>query len=304
MNLLLLVLVIGLSAGALVYAYMLVRIAIARNSLATRPEPVILGFITNFFDTLGIGSFAPSMAWFKFRQLTPDRLIAPTMLAGHTLPTICQSIVFLIIIGVAVDPWLLAGCIAAFGLGAWLGAPLVDRLPLRAIQAVVGTALLLAAAMFAASNLNLMPLGGTAASLPPALFGVAVAASVIMGILTNFGVGNYAPTLILLSLMGMDPKLAFPIMASSIALAMLGISARNLRAAPNSTAAAIDLRLVLGMAIGGIPAVLIAAFVVKAMPMTTLRWLVVVVVVYAAAVMLRAAIAPARPSSPRDARAR
>ena len=47
------------------------------------PEAIVLGAITNFFDTLGIGSFAPTMAWFKFRKLVPDRLIPPTMLVGH-----------------------------------------------------------------------------------------------------------------------------------------------------------------------------------------------------------------------------
>ena len=51
----------------------------------------------------------------------------------------------------------------------------------------------------------------------------------------------------------------------------------------------IDIRIVLGLAIGGIPAVLVAAFMVKSMPLEYLRWLVIVVVLYAAAVMVRAA---------------
>ena len=50
----------------------------------------------------------------------------------------------------------------------------------------------------------------------------------------------------------------------------------------------INLRIVLGLAIGGIPAVLVAAFIVKTMPVEMLRWLVIVVVLYAAAVMFRA----------------
>lgn len=305
MNALLLVLVTGLSAGALLFAVTLIRAAIASRSLTTSAEPVILGAVTNFFDALGIGSFAPTMAWIKFRQLTPDRLIPATMLAGQTLPTICESIVFLILIGVAVDPWLLAGCVGAFVIGAWLGRPLVERLPLRAVQGVVGVSLLLAAAMYAASNLDLMPLGGTASSLPPVLLAIAVAVSVVMGVLVNFGVGNYAPTLIMLSLMGIDPKLAFPIMASAAAFGIIGISGRNIgrshrNAGQDVPMPAIDLRLVIGMAIGGIPAVLIAAFLVKAMPIVTLRWMVVVVVIYAGAVMLRAAIVPVRPSSRPD----
>jgi uncharacterized membrane protein YfcA len=46
--------------------------------------------------------------------------------------------------------------------------------------------------------------------------------------------------------------------------------------------------VVLGLAIGGIPGVLVAAFIVKTMPIDALRWLVFAVVVYAAAVMARA----------------
>ncbi len=51
----------------------------------------------------------------------------------------------------------------------------------------------------------------------------------------------------------------------------------------------IDLRIVLGIALGGIPAVLLAAFVVKSLPLVTLRWLVVVVVLYASLLLLRSA---------------
>ena len=54
-------------------------------------KTAILGAITNFFDTLGIGSFAPTMAWFKLRKLVPDRLIPCTMLVGHTPPTLAAG---------------------------------------------------------------------------------------------------------------------------------------------------------------------------------------------------------------------
>ena len=113
---------------------------------------------------------------------------------------------------------------------------------------------------------------------------VAIVANFGFGILANFGVGNYAPTLVMLSLMGMDPRLCFPIMAGGASLMGAGASVRHIGIGE------VDLRIVLGLAIGGIPAVLVAAFIVKAMPVETLRWLVIVVVLYAAAVMARAAL--------------
>jgi uncharacterized membrane protein YfcA len=148
---------------------------------------------------------------------------------------------------------------------------------------VVGCALIVAAALYAMTNLGLMPGGGTASTLPPVLMTLAIVANFIFGILLNFGIGNYAPTLVMLSLMGMDPRLSFPIMAGGAAMAAAGASARHI------SIGEIDLRLALGMAVGGVPAVFVAAFIVKSMPLELLRWMVIIVVVYAALMMLRSA---------------
>jgi uncharacterized membrane protein YfcA len=149
---------------------------------------------------------------------------------------------------------------------------------------VVAIALVLAAVAYAMTNLNLFPGGGTATGLPLPLMIIAIGANFAFGILLNFGVGNYAPTLVMLSLMGMDPRLCFPIMAAGAALTGAGASIRHIMIGQ------IDLKIVLGLAIGGIPAVLVAALIVKSMPLEMLRWLVIVVVLYAAAVMVRAAV--------------
>ena len=278
--------IVAVSAAAAFYLVTLLRAAKVRGQLTAGAETMILGAVTNFFDTLGIGSFAPTMAWFKFRRLVPDRLIPPTMLVGHALPTLAQAAIFLVLLGVQVDPVLLLGCAVALLAGGLAGAPLVAKAPLRLVQATVGLALALAAALYAASNLDLMPAGGTAGSLPLPLTAVAVAASFVMGVLLNFGIGHYAPTLALLSLLGMDPRLCFPVMAFGGAVTVAGASARHIKVGE------IDLRIVIGMAIGGVVGVLVAAFIVKSMPMEMLRWLVTLVVAYASVVMLRAAATP------------
>ena len=280
----LIVLLVPLALATLAYLFALVRSAIARKMLAPNPEAVVLGAVTNFFDTLGIGSFAPTIAWLKFRRLTPDRLIPCTLLPAHALPSIAQSAIFLVLLGVFVEPMLLFGCVIAMLLGAVIGAPLVARTQVWRVQLVVAIALLIAASFYALSNLHLMPGGGSATSLPPVLTGVAVAMNFLFGILCNFGVGHYAPSLALFSLMGMDPRLCFPIMATGGALAAPAVTLRHIAIGE------IDLRIVIGVALGGVPAVLVAAFVVKSMPVELLRWLVVIVVVYAAGVMLRAAM--------------
>jgi hypothetical protein len=275
-------LLIPLALATIVFAVALLRAALARRS-APRFEAVALGAITNFFDTLGIGSFAPTMAWLKFRRLVPDRLIPCTMIVGHTLPVMAQAIIFLILLGVLVDPVLLVGCVLACLMGGLLGVSLVVRTRVWIVQLVVGLALILAGILFALTNLHLMPGGGTAAGLPMPLLVAAIAANFLFGILLNFGIGNYAPTLVMLSLMGMDPRLSFPIMAGGAALTAAGAGVRYI------SIGEVDLRIATGIALGGIPAVLVAAFIVKSMSLELLRWLVFVVVLYAAVVMLKAA---------------
>jgi uncharacterized membrane protein YfcA len=279
-----------LSLIAAWFTFTLLRTAHKRGELAPKPEAIGLGAVTNFFDTLGIGSFAPTTAYMKLRKMAPDAYFPAILNAGHALPTVVQALVFITL--VQVDPTLLLACIVASVAGAFVGAPLVQRSPVRLVQGVVGAALLIAAIIFALGNLNLLPAGGEALSLPPALFAAAVAAHFVMGVLMMFGIGLYAPSLIVLSLLGLNPAAAFPIMMGSCAFLMPISSLRFVQSER------IDLRVVLGLALGGIPAVLLAAFVVKSLDLVTLRWLVVVVVLYASALLLRAAFAGEKPAKP------
>jgi uncharacterized membrane protein YfcA len=276
-------LLIILGAAVLAYGFVLARAAIAKRATPGL-EALALGAVVNFFDTLGIGSFATTTAWFKFRRMVPDRLIPQTMLCGLTPPAMTESIVFLILLGVQVERVLLFSCVIAVFLGGLVGVPLVTRARVWIVQMIVAIGLLLAAAAYAMKNLDLFPPGGTADSLPPTLMIVAILANFGFGILANFGVGNYAPTLAMFSLMGMDPRYSFPIMAGGAALMGAGSSFQHIRVGQ------VDLKVVLGLAIGGIPAVLVAALIVKEMPIAYLRWLVIVVVLYAAAVMAHASV--------------
>ena len=273
-------LVAALALAAIGLSTYLLSAAARTGQLVPKREGLAVGAVTNFFDTLGIGSFAPTIAWFRFRHLVEDRLIPLTMLVGYTIPSILQGVIFLILLGMKVDPWLLLACMIAMVAGGFAGVPIAARSPIRLVQGIVGAALLIAAFFYSLSNLGWMPAGGTATTLPLSLSVITVAAHFGLGVLLSFGVGNYAPTLAMLSLMGMDPRLAFPIMAAAAGFAGTAASARCIRSVN------LDLRLVLGLAIGAIPAVLVAAFIVKEMPLTMLRWLVVVVVTYAGVTLL------------------
>jgi uncharacterized membrane protein YfcA len=284
------ILLASLAALAICFLAVLLIVGARRRQLRPSAEVIALGAATNFFDTLGIGSFAPTTAYLKLRKLVPDSFLPATLNTGHALPTVAQALIFIHL--VRVDALLLAACIAASVAGATLGAPLVMRLPVRAVQSVVGVALLVAAALYALANLALLPAGGEALALPQPLFAIAVAMHFVLGALMTFGIGLYAPSLILLSLLGLNPTAAFPVMMGACAFLMPVSGMRFVRSER------IDLRVVLGLAIGGIPAVLLAAYVVKSLPLAALRWGVVVVVLYAAALLLRTALKPEPTSAP------
>ena len=241
----------------------------------------ITGFVTNFFDTLGVGSFAPTTSVFKLFRLVPDEKIPGTLNTGHALPTVAQALIF--IAAVTVDPLTLITLIGASVFGAFVGSGIVSRLPRRAIQVGMGIALLCAAVLFVLGNVGAIPAGGDSTGLSGGILCAAIVCNFLLGALMTLGVGLYAPCLIMLSLMGMNPIAAFPIMMGSCAFLMPVAGLRFI------TARSYDARAAIGLAIGGVPGVLIAAFLVKQLPLNWLRWLVVIVVLYAAFTMLRSA---------------
>jgi uncharacterized membrane protein YfcA len=282
-----------IAALVLVTLVYLVRwIVIARAKLAAGghgshepvwPAPIqlFIGAITNFFDTLGIGSFAPTTAIFKFFKIVPDRLIPGTLNVGHTLPTITQAFIYTLAIDVEIATLVLM--IGAAVAGAWLGAGIVAGWPKRNIQIGMGCALLVAAGLFAWRNLG----GGASEVGTLGLQGIklalGLAGNFALGALMTLGIGLYAPCMILVGLLGMNASAAFPIMMGSCAFLMPISSAKFVQKN------AYELRPALALGLAGIPAVLIAALIVVQMDVTTMRWLVVGVVAIAAVMMLRSA---------------
>src|SRR5438309_8429139 len=124
------------------------------------PLQIGVGAFTNFFDTLGIGSYATTTTIFRFFGMVDDRVIPGTLNVGHTLPTVVQTFIYTTII--PVDAPTLFSMIAASILGAWLGAGIVARWPRRAVQTGMGIALLVAAGLMFMTQMNLFPGGGDA----------------------------------------------------------------------------------------------------------------------------------------------
>ena len=247
------------------------------------PAQIGIGFFTNFLDTLGVGSFATTSSIYKLLNAVPDDLIPGTMNVGHTLPSVVQA--FILVAVIPVDFRTMVSMITAASAGAWFGAGTVSGWPKRKIQIGLGLALFAAAVLMLSSQLKLVPVGGDALGLEGLKFWFAVAASFVFGAIQQLGVGLFAPCMILVSLLGMNPRSAFPIMMGSCAFLMPIGSYRFIKSRRYSPRAAA------GLTLGGIPGVIIAAYLVKSLPLGTVRWLVVVVVLYTSAMLLRSAAA-------------
>ena len=247
------------------------------------PTPTALGvaFIANFFDTLGIGSFATTTSMSKLWHVMPDEKIPGTLNVGYVLATVVQAVIFMTII--EVDFLTLVSIIGAAVLGAFLGAGVVSGFNRRQVQIGMGTALMVAAGLMVLSMSGQGPAPGEALGLSGAKLGIAVAISMVLGALMMLGIGFYGPCMIMISLLGMDPRVSYPIMMGACAFLMPSGSVQFVRKG------SYHLRTAIAFLIAGPLAVLIAAPLVDKIPLFYLRILVLIVVLYTSIRMLLSA---------------
>jgi uncharacterized membrane protein YfcA len=245
------------------------------------PAQTAIGFVTNFFDTLGVGSYATTTSIYKLFRLVPDRLIPGTLLVGHMWPTVTQAVIYITIIQVEMPS--LVALIAASILGSWLGAGVVSAWPKRNIQIGMGLALLGAAALMLAKAVHWLPSGGETLGLHGWRMAAGLVGNFTFGALMNLGIGAYGPSLILFGFLGMDLKAIFPVMMGSCAFIMPTSGMRFIGRGSYASRAA------LGLALGGVPGVLLAAYVVRQLSVVYLLWLVIAVATYSALAMLHSA---------------
>src|SRR2546430_5288369 len=148
-------LLLALALLAVWYVWRLVTALRGMTGGHARAGLFATGFVTNFFDTLGIGSFAPTTAIFRRWHLVRDEQIPGTLHAGHTIPSIVQAFLFIKLVNVGARTLVLM--IAAAVGGAWLGARVVSRWPRRWVQLGMGSALLGAAALMLVTQLGAGP---------------------------------------------------------------------------------------------------------------------------------------------------
>jgi uncharacterized membrane protein YfcA len=245
------------------------------------PLHLVIGFVTDFFDMLGVGSFATTTSMYKLGGLVADENIPGTLNVGHSVPTFAQAIISILVVEVEMST--LLPMIGAAVAGAWLGAGVVSGWSRQRVQLGMGGLLLVAAAIIVARVTGSIPGGGDALGLAGPKLAIGLAGNFVLGALMTLGIGLYAPCMILVALLGMNDKSAYPIMMGSCAFLMPAASVRFVRSGRY------DLPAALGLTLAGTPGSIVAGLIVKELPLTAAKWLVVAVVVYTAVAMLRSA---------------
>ena len=245
----------------------------------------IIGFVANFLDTLGIGSFAPSSAAFKMTKSVDDSLVPGTLNVGDTIPVCVEAFLFF---GIAeMDILTLVLMLVAAVLGSLVSASIVTKFDRKKVRYTLFVGLFLLATVILMKVFAVGPFGtvGTALGLRGAKLVIATVLNYVLGALMSIGVGLYAPCMAMVLALGMDAGCAFPAMMGSCAFLMaFGNGPKFIKEAK------IDIVATWTQAIAGSVGVFVAYYLVKSLPLETLTKIIVVVVYFTAFLYLKDAI--------------
>ncbi len=242
----------------------------------------MVGAVANFFDTLGIGSFATSSAMYKIRGSIDDINVPGTLNVGDAFPVLAEAFLFFSL--VTVEPLTLISMLLAATLGSALGAKVVTNWNRTTVRFAMGFGLLALGIIMACKTAGVGPFGvtGTATGLHGTKLIIGIVCNFVLGALMNVGVGLYAPCMALVALLGMNVQVAFPIMMGSCAF-LMGFGNTPVFVKESRY----DMIGVITNAIFGCIGVFIAYVFVKSLPLKILTILVVCVVLFTSVLFLR-----------------
>lgn len=278
------------SIQILLVVVMIAMIIVVIRSYLLHRQPIfkrfglgmLIGFITDFGDTLGIGSFATTTAAFRMTHyIDDDRKLPGTLNAVHAIPVMFQALFF--ITAVKVELTTLLPMTTAAVIGAYVGTHVTKKWHAPTVQRVMAIALLIAVIIMIVRMITTP--GSNNSMGVHGLHGWWLILGIVfnfgIGVLMTMGLGNYAPELIFFSLMGVNPAVAFPVMMLDAALIM-PTTALNVIKMDR-----VSWRGFAGVAIGGVLGVIVAAKFFTSMDVDLLNKLIVVVALWTIFGLLR-----------------
>lgn len=254
----------------------------AENIIYTKlPVYILIGFITNFLDVFGIGSYALTTAIYKNFKLVRDRFIPGTLNVGDSIPVILEALIFTSFI--RVDFLTLIAMISSAVLGAYLSSRIISKMPERYVQFGISVSLFLVGVMMSISQMGFLPKSGEAIGLHGVKLIIGIIGNFVLGSFMPLGVGLFAPNMALIYFLGMSPLAGFPIMMGSCAF-IQPVAGLNFIKAKSY-----DRNASLGLMLGGVPGVLLAAYLLRFLSVFYLIWIVIAVIFYTSYIMAKSA---------------
>ncbi len=244
-------------------------------------NPILMtlsSFTLYFLSTFGISDFALSTAFYRGMKWVEDKKLPGTLNTQCVIPVAVMALAY--INSIKVDVLTLVLCIVSQTLGSYILPRFVVKFPISTIRKIMGFSLFIATGFILAGKMNLFPLGGEATSLRGVILWVTVALFAVFGAMNTIGIGSYPFTMLTILAVGLDPKIAFPIMMGACTFSVPVGSMEYVRLGQYAR------KITLFSSVVGILGVLLAVFVVKNLNTSTLQWLVAVVLVYSGANML------------------
>ncbi|WP_425379077.1 TSUP family transporter [Spiroplasma endosymbiont of Polydrusus pterygomalis] len=287
-------LIIVLITLLIIIGYFILMLKVTRKTYMDREKNIFkittIGFVGSFLDTIGVGSFAVATAGLKAGKIVKnDALLPGTLNIGLGIPNLIAGTIFVAAINVQVLTLMLL--VLGAILGSFIGAELTKRISAKHISLTMAIVLAIVVILMILMQLNLLPTSGNKTGLSGWQLGLAFILFIIYGGLQAFGIGLYAPALATIALLGMDIKVAFPIMtlASGYAVPIAAYSYyKNNKYQPKTS-----FGLMLGGALGVVLAFLtvfvgieVGLNVKPAVFTNYLKWLAVIVVFYVSIMLL------------------
>jgi uncharacterized membrane protein YfcA len=244
-----------------------------------------LGLVSQFLGTFGVSDFAFNTVAFRLTKTVDDKKIPGTINAACVIPVAFMALAYITVI--KIDVLTLVVLIVAQTIGSYLTPRIVVKLPVHKIRLGIGVGLLFAALFILAGKLHLIPSTGNLTGLPAAKLVVAALAVFVFGALNNIGIGSYAPTMATVYALGVDPKVAFPIMMGGCTFSCAVGAMEFIRLGGYNR------KPTLWISIVGLLGVGLAVYLVKSLNVEIIKWVVFAVVLYASFDLLFKELKPA-----------
>ncbi len=259
---------------SIIFIYDLLKKKNKYESNTSYSKTGLIGLVTVFFDTLGIGSFAPTTSLFKATNQVENELIPGTLNVATSIPVFIMAFIF--ISSIKVEAITLFSMIFSAMIGSMFAASMFKKFSKDVVKLILGIALLFTSILMTLGQFDIIDsLGvGNEIGLKGNKLIFAVILNAIFGGFQAFGLGMYAPSMALVYFLGLSPEVAYPIMMGSSAFALFSASTKYIFDDNYNKKASISI------SIFGTVGVLIAAYIVKSLPIYYLTWLVIIVIIY------------------------